>query len=196
MPRAGSDRVFNEAWQRRVFGLTFATLAQGLYNTDENRFARESMDAADYRASSYWELWFAALETNLVDKQIVSFNEIDSRAATLVDELASDPFDVPRPELFAETERAIRGGVSSARDPGDAPRYTAGDRVRARTQNPVGHTRLPAYRWVGRARSPGCAACTSTRIRTPIFRVSAPTTCTRSASKLGSSGVIAPSPTP
>ena len=145
VPRAGSDRVFSEAWQRRVFGLTFATLAQGVYNTDENRFARESMDAAEYRASSYWELWFAALETNLVDKQIVSFDEIDSRAATLVDELASDASDVPRPELFADTERAIRGGVSSARDVGDAPRYTPGDRVRARTQNPVGHTRLPAY---------------------------------------------------
>ncbi len=145
VPRAGSDRVFSEAWQRRVFGLTFATLAQGVYNTDENRFARESMDAAGYRASSYWELWFAALETNLIDKQIVSFDDIDSRAATLVDEFSSDLSDVPRPELFDDTERAIRGGVSSARVVDDAPRYTPGDRVRARKQNPVGHTRLPAY---------------------------------------------------
>jgi len=142
---AGSEPVFSEAWQRRVFGLTFATLAQGLYNTDENRFARESMDPADYRASSYWELWFAALETNLVDKRIVSFGEIDSRAATLQSESTSDRPDVLMPELFDDVESAVRGGVSPARDVGDSPRYGPGDRVRALAHHPRGHTRLPAY---------------------------------------------------
>ena len=146
MTRAGSDRVFSEAWQRRVFGLTFATLAQGVYNTDENRFARESMDAADYRASSYWELWFAALETNLVDKQIVSFGEIDSRAATLVRASSQATRPTSLGPSSSPTRNARFAVASHLPETWATPLATRPAIVFERARRTrVGHTRLPAY---------------------------------------------------
>ena len=46
--------------------------------------------------------------------------------------------------LLAFHEEGASGGVGKAPDTA-APRFAAGDRVRARNINPTGHTRLPRY---------------------------------------------------
>ena len=142
---AAIDRIFDHDWERKVFGMTFATLAQGIYNTDENRYARESMEPSEYLASSYWALWFAALETNLVDKGVVEFDEIDERARAIAGGRFPALPDAPRPELVRDVKDAIFGGVSAARPPAAAARFAVGERVRARTIRLHGHTRLPGY---------------------------------------------------
>ena len=143
--RSGPDTVFAREWERKVFGITFATLAQGIYNTDENRYARESMDAAEYRASPYWALWFAAVETNLDDRGIVSFLATDARARSIAEGSAAPLPDVRIPGLLADVRAAIREGVSPARVVDRPAKYRVGESVRARASNPTGHTRLPAY---------------------------------------------------
>jgi len=137
--------VFAHDWERAVFGLTFATLAQGLYNTDENRYARETMDPAEYLASSYWALWFGALETNLDDKQVVTLAETDARVRAITNGDVVPGTPPPRPEIFEAVDEAVLGGVSPARPLDRPPRYAIGSSVRARHENPPGHTRLPGY---------------------------------------------------
>jgi nitrile hydratase len=45
----------------------------------------------------------------------------------------------------ADVERALRQGGAHRVAVDVPPRFQAGDRVRARTINPLGHTRLPRY---------------------------------------------------
>lgn len=145
VPRSDGDALFTSEWERKVFGMTFATLAQGIYNTDENRYARESMDPSEYSASSYWALWFAALETNLVDKGIVVFDEIDERARMIDEGRAPPRAHAPNPDLIRKVKAAIFGGASPARAASAPPRFAVGQRVRTKVIESRGHTRLPGY---------------------------------------------------
>src|SRR5438270_2643587 len=78
-----------------------------LFNLDEFRRAIEQLDPARYLTSSYYERWLASVETNLIEKGVVSREELAERA----EELRQDPKQqMPRrddPQLTARlTERA------------------------------------------------------------------------------------------
>jgi hypothetical protein len=45
------------------------------------RRAREEMDSAAYRDMSYYERWIASIETILIEKKILTKEEIDRRLA-------------------------------------------------------------------------------------------------------------------
>jgi nitrile hydratase len=69
---------FHDDWEAHVFALEAALDDYGLFNTDEFRDAIERMAPADYLAASYYERWFAAIRTLLVEKGIVSREEMDA----------------------------------------------------------------------------------------------------------------------
>lgn len=60
---AAEEPVFKRDWERRAFGLTFCGLGLGLFNIDENRYARERMARAGRMSrllvtkSSGWRRW-------------------------------------------------------------------------------------------------------------------------------------------
>jgi len=82
------EPVFHEDWERRVFGLMVATFGGGQYNVDEFRHAIERMDPAHYLESSYYEHWLSAVETLLVEKGVLSADELAARKAELAREAA------------------------------------------------------------------------------------------------------------
>jgi nitrile hydratase beta subunit len=82
------DPVFHEDWERRVFGLMIATFAGGNFNVDEFRHAIERMDPAHYLESSYYEHWLASIETLLVERGVLTREELDARKAELGKEAA------------------------------------------------------------------------------------------------------------
>jgi nitrile hydratase len=51
-------------------------IRQGVYNRDEFRDALERMPPAEYLAASYYERWFAAVTTLLVEKGILTSEEV------------------------------------------------------------------------------------------------------------------------
>ena len=60
---------FHEPWEARAFALNSLGLRQlGAYNVHEYRHAVERMDPAHYLAASYYERWFTAIATLLVEK--------------------------------------------------------------------------------------------------------------------------------
>jgi nitrile hydratase len=82
-PGGSIDRDQHEVedWERLADAINGALGAKGLQNTDELRRAIESLE--DYRDLSYYERWVAATEKLLVEKGILTSDEIDERATEI-----------------------------------------------------------------------------------------------------------------
>jgi len=122
---------FHEAWERRAFALTLAMGASGAWNLDQARSARESLPPALYLSSSYYQIWFEALERLL-----------ESRGLTGEQGGSTTP---PRVLKAADVPAVLARGGPTERPPTAEAQFTVGDRVRARMMHPSGHTRLPRY---------------------------------------------------
>lgn len=143
--RSVSEPVFKAEWERKAFGLTFAGLGHGIFNIDENRYARERMAPRDYLGCSYYELWLAGLEANLLDAGVITPAQLEARTRQYREGTAVPLPQRSMPEFVAGMRAAIFAGLSPAREVDHAPRYAVGERVRTRIAHPRGHTRLPAY---------------------------------------------------
>ena len=67
-----------EDWERLADAINSALGARGLQSTDEHRRAIESLQ--NYRDLSYYERWVAATEKLLVQKGVLTDDEISDRA--------------------------------------------------------------------------------------------------------------------
>ena len=82
LPRKNGELVFDAAWEGRVFGLATAMHEGRRFEWNEFRDRLiEEIAAADRQgeASSYYERWLDAFERLLVDKGLVSRDEIEAR---------------------------------------------------------------------------------------------------------------------
>lgn len=135
------EPVFRAEWERRVFGLVWATGAHGFWNLDQLRHAIERMPAHEYLVTPYYEHWLHGMETLLVEKGVV-------RREELLAMRGRSP-KVPSTTQAVMTSQLVAQMVPNgfpARKPDDGhPRFRPGDRVRTRNSHPPGHTRLPRY---------------------------------------------------
>jgi nitrile hydratase subunit beta len=119
------EPVFHAAWEGRVAAMQGRIRARGYYNLDEFRHAIERMPPARYLDATYYERWLTAIETLMVEKGVVSREELATGRV-----LAGAGFAPPRPP---DDRPPLR------------PRFAVGERVRTRNVHPRGHTRLPRY---------------------------------------------------
>ena len=122
-----------------------AVVGRGLMNIDEFRHGIERMPPDEYLRSTYYERWLATLERNLVEKGIISPEELEAKVAELREHPEAGP---PRREDPEQAERIARGMTRRPgfrRDGAAEPRFKVGDRVVTRNVHPTGHTRLPRY---------------------------------------------------
>ena len=70
-----------EDWERLADAVNHVLNAKGHKTTDEMRRAIESLDG--YREMGYYERWAAAAELLVVEKGLLTKEEIDARAAEL-----------------------------------------------------------------------------------------------------------------
>ena len=70
-------------WERRVDALHMVLGQKKVRTTDEMRRAIESLEPAQYEKLSYYEKWTAALEILMIEKGILSTEEIDQKMADL-----------------------------------------------------------------------------------------------------------------
>jgi nitrile hydratase len=132
------EPVFHAPWEGRVQAMRRALAATGKLSPSLRPFI-ETLPPADYLRMSYYEKWFAAMIEQLVAGGLVTREEIASGKpvkgsvksvpALQADKAAKFLHRIPPVMLTAEVK----------------PRFTPGQRVRARNINPVGHTRLPRY---------------------------------------------------
>jgi hypothetical protein len=83
LPGGSIDRGQHEVedWERLADAINGALGTRGFQSTDELRRAIESLD--EYRELSYYERWVAATEKLLVEKGVLTSEEIDERAAEI-----------------------------------------------------------------------------------------------------------------
>ena len=120
---------FHHDWERRVFGMTLAMGAAGLWNLDQSRYARESLPPAQYLASSYYEIWFAGVAKLMRERGL----------------LDGTPQALPRVLTEDRVPVVLRNRRATRRDPSSPALFKVGDAVRTRNMHPGSHTRLPRY---------------------------------------------------
>ncbi len=145
--REKDEPVFHAEWERNVFGISYVLgRAAGLLTTDEGRFARESMPPLHYLAARYYERSLYAMTRNLVQKGVITEEELDARAQLFRSSPGTRPPRTESPGLLEMVEqRMLRGRRSTERQVAEQPRFRVDDPVMTRNINPKGHTRLPRY---------------------------------------------------
>src|SRR5260370_8990876 len=74
--REHNEPVFHSEWEKRVFGMTLTAMGRRVCSVDEFRRAIEHMPPAGYLAASYYEKWLHALEALLVEKGVVTAEDL------------------------------------------------------------------------------------------------------------------------
>jgi len=70
-------------WERRIHALVGVLREKRIMNTDELRRGIEAVPAREYESLSYYERWSASVELLLIEKGLLSPEEIDERAMAL-----------------------------------------------------------------------------------------------------------------
>lgn len=135
------EPVFHDAWERRIFGLALAVGALGRWNLDMSRFARERQHPVEYLRHTYYENWLAGLERLLVEKGLVTSEELATGKAAGV----ADTETRQRVLKAENVAKVMAKGSPVTMNIGTSPRFKSGDRVRAMNRHPIGHTRQPRY---------------------------------------------------
>jgi nitrile hydratase subunit beta len=133
------EPVFHHRWEARAYALVRAMGAFGRWNIDASRHQRELIPAAELLRMSYYERWLAGLRELLLQHGFITAEELASGKATPGGAKGTPALPAANVQAF------IARGSPASRESGCAPRFRAGQRVRARNLNPVGHTRLPRY---------------------------------------------------
>ena len=71
---------FHADWEAHVMALNAAMIRRGVYHLDEFRDAIERMPPDAYLSSSYYEKWFTAITTLLVEKSVATPEELATPA--------------------------------------------------------------------------------------------------------------------
>jgi nitrile hydratase subunit beta len=134
-----NEPVFHGDWERRAFALTVAMARPGGWNIDMSRFARENRPPEDYLSKSYFQIWLAGLETLMIERGLVTREEIEAGKVLL------PPKPGVTPIAPTEVTPAIRRGGPTEREPKRPAMFAVGETVRMKDIHPVTHTRLPQY---------------------------------------------------
>jgi len=141
--REENEPPFHAPWEAAVVALMRASRAAGVYNIDEFRHGIERMVPAVYLGSTYFERWLDGITRLLVEKGVISAEELAERTARF-----SEHPDAPLPGAAptpAWRSSAPPEPASSFRAPAAPPRFAVGAAVLTRELHPTGHTRLPRY---------------------------------------------------
>jgi nitrile hydratase len=169
--REVNEPVFHAPWEAEMVAISNAVRAGGraVMNIDEFRHGIERMDPVHYLASSYYEHWFDGISRVLIEKDVISADELEKRTAFFIDRpeapaaaaianrLPGEPQPdragargfkrEPAAELVPRHHHLDPFGSARGfkREPAAEPRFRPGERVVTRVFAPHGHTRLPRY---------------------------------------------------
>jgi len=130
---------FVHTWEEQVFSLTLACGMLGQWNLDQSRYARECTDPVSYLSGSYYEHWLHGLELLLVQKGLVSKDELTHGQNN---EQETPGLTAANPDTV---KKILNTGTSTLMPDTAANKFTLHQRVIVKKQNPKSHTRAPSY---------------------------------------------------
>jgi nitrile hydratase beta subunit len=139
-PTPPDDPPFHEDWERKAFAMALLSMRISGTNLDSFRNALNRQHPLDYLLDGYYGRWLKCAENLLTDSSIIAPGAVEARARKLAGEDVEEP-PAPEPNKpdYAPT------GPGSIRQVDTPPRFSVGDRVRAKDIHPKGHTRLARY---------------------------------------------------
>jgi nitrile hydratase len=135
--REPPGELFHAAWEKTALAVTVAMGAAGGWSIDMSRSARETLP--DYASLSYYQIWIAALEKLLLERGLVSADELDAGR------MLHPAQPVKRVLRASEVAPLLAQGSPTLRPVSAPARFAVGHRVRTRAGETDHHTRLPRY---------------------------------------------------
>src|SRR5258707_13877470 len=102
----------------------------GGWNIDMSRFARENRPPEDYLSKSYFQIWLAGLETLMIERGLVTREEIEAG------KVLSPPKAGAKPIAPNEVTPAIRRGGPTAREPPAPAVFAVGEKGASDSRHP------------------------------------------------------------
>ena len=93
LPRRNGELVFEAPWESRAFGVAVALQDAGAIDFEHFRahlIAEISEHGEEADGGNYYEHWLDALQHVLLERGVVSADELDRRAAVIAHEWAHD----------------------------------------------------------------------------------------------------------
>ena len=134
-----TEPVFHARWEGRMQAIWSALGTWRKWNGDFGRQTREFLPPAEYLALTYYQLRYAQVVELLVGSGMVTRAEIESGRPAKGTQKAVPPLTAGKVAAW------FASGNPKRRDVAVAPKFSSGQRVRARNINPPTHTRLPRY---------------------------------------------------
>ena len=139
IPIEVDEPVFHSEWEAKAMALTLAMAAWGRWNIDASRHARERLAPLTYLQFTYYERWIAALTNLMVERGLITVEDLDRGHPAPEEERLSPPL------AAGNVAAVLAKGGPAARALDSTPKFKVGDRVVTSTASPTGHTRLPRY---------------------------------------------------
>jgi len=149
--REPDEPVFHAPWEAVVVAIRRSKSIGRLFTIDEFRHSVERMGPAHYLRSSYYEHWLDGLVRVLVEKGVVTPEELEARAASVRERPEAEaPATSAEPRPRLDNTPGPQNPLnfipaSTVRPSSGSARFAPGDRVLTRSVHPTGHTRLPRY---------------------------------------------------
>ncbi len=77
-------------WEKQIDAMNTLLAQKGLRRTDENRRYVEMLSDDAYNTLNYYERWTAALARQMIDKGVLTQDEIDAKVADIRGRLGHD----------------------------------------------------------------------------------------------------------
>ena len=77
-------------WEKQIDAMNMLLAQKGLRRTDENRRYVEMLGQDAYDRLTYYERWTAALARQLIDKGVLTQDEVDAKVAEIRSKLGED----------------------------------------------------------------------------------------------------------
>jgi hypothetical protein len=77
-------------WEKQIDAINMLLAQKGLRRTDENRRYIEALGHDAYNTLSYYERWTAALARQLIDKGVLTQDEVDAKIQEVRARLGAD----------------------------------------------------------------------------------------------------------
>ncbi len=133
------ESPFHETWEGRAGGILEVMTFPPGFTVDRFRYLRETLRPDLYLVQSYYEQWLYIAEQVLLEAGMISAEELARGKASPQSTKRNDSMRADAVWDF------LHDRAHSGRPLAQAPRFTSGQRVRARNMQPAGHTRLPRY---------------------------------------------------
>lgn len=134
-----NEPVWHAPWEARVYALSRAIGAWRRWTGDAGRQQIESMPAADYLRTSYYEKWLHGMTENAIRHGLVTREEVETGRADPRAPKATPPLTA------AQAVEVSNRGAPKTRQVERQPRSRIGDPIVTRNIHPLTHTRLPRF---------------------------------------------------